>query len=337
MRAVFVTRLGGPEVLQIHEAPEPQVRPGKVLVEIEAAGVNFADAMMARGTYPGTPQPPFIAGREFCGTIVDSINSSGGRSTSTGASGFSPGDRVMGYCQGAAFAERVAVSANSIWPAPKNWTAVEAAAFPVNFFTAYLAFWKAGLTDVGDSARRPRVLIHAVAGGVGTAAVEIAKILGIETYGTSSSDEKLSRMRQLGLNHGINYKQDDYEEAIQKLTDGEGVDAVFEMLGGEHTAKSTRCLAFLGRVILYGTATGVQPQFDVRTMYTKQASVHGLWLSPLASHKEVMEPAWQRMKEWIDSGKLRPVVGHTLPLHRAGDAFRLLLERKNFGKVVLTV
>lgn len=333
MRAVFVTRLGGPEVLQIHEAPEPQVRPGRVLLEVEAAGVNFADAMMARGTYPGTPQPPFIAGREVCGTVLESKDVP--RSPATG---FSPGDRVMGYCQGAAFAERVALSTSSIWPAPKNWTAVEAAAFPVNFFTAYLAFWKAGLTDVREErSRRPRVLIHAVAGGVGTAAVEIAKILGIETYGTSSSDEKLSRMRQLGLNHGINYKHDDYEEAIQKLTDGEGVDAVFEMLGGEHTAKSTRCLAFLGKVILYGTATGAQPQFDVRTMYTKQASVHGLWLSPLASHKEVMEPAWERMKEWIDAGKLRPVVGHTLPLHRAGEAFKLLLERKNFGKVVLTV
>ena len=333
MRAVFVTRLGGPEVLHIQEAPEPQLRPGKVLVEVEAGGVNFADVMMARGTYPGTPHPPFIAGREFCGTILKSEAAPG----RAGAADFSEGQRVMGYCQGSAFAERVAISPNAIWPAPENWTAVEAAAFPVNYFTAYLAFWKAGLLERGREGRRPRVLIHAVAGGVGTAAVEIAKILGIESYGTSSSDEKLARMRQLGLDHAINYKHEDYEERIEKLTDGEGVDAVFEMLGGEHTAKSTRCLAFLGRVILYGTATGVQPQFDTRAMYSKQASVHGLWLSPLSSHKEVMDPAWARMEEWIAASKLRPVVGHTLPLHRASDAFKLLLERKNFGKVVLTV
>lgn len=335
MRAVFVTRYGGPEALQIHEAPEPQVRPGKILVEVEAAGVNFADVMMARGTYPGTPQPPFVAGREFCGTILD--DQPGGRSTPTGSS-FSKGQRVMGYCQGAAFAEKVTVAEGGIWPAPERWTAVECAAFPVNFFTAYLAFWKAGLLEPReDGAPRPRVLIHAVAGGVGTAAVEIAKILGIESFGTSSSDDKLARAKQLGLDHPINYRHDDYEEAVLKLTDGEGVDAVFEMLGGEHTAKSTRCLRFLGRVILYGTATGVQPHFDVRTMYTKQASVHGLWLSPLASHKEVMGPAWKQLSEWIEQGKLRPAVGHTLPMHRAGEAFKLLLDRKNFGKVVLTV
>ena len=142
-----------------------------------------------------------------------------------------------------------------LWEVPKHWTAQQGAAFPVNYFTAYRAYWKAGLLqgqagrDPAERRQAPRVLIHAVAGGVGTAAVQIGKVLGIEMYGTSSSDEKLDRVRALGLQHGINYRQQDYAEAIRDLTHGEGVDAVFEMLGGEHTAKSGGCLGNFGRLI----------------------------------------------------------------------------------------
>jgi len=181
------------------------------------------------------------------------------------------------------------------------------------------------------------VLIHAVAGGVGTAAVEIGKILSVEMYGTSSSDEKLARVKELGLEHGINYKQRDYEEAIKEMTHGEGVDAVFEMLGGEHTAKSVRCLRDFGRVIVYGSATGQRSEFDTRLLYAKGASVHGLWLTYLSAKRELMEDAWKQLSAWIEQGKLHPIVGHVLPLERAAEAYRLLLERKNFGKVVLKI
>jgi NADPH2:quinone reductase len=243
----------------------------------------------------------------------------------------------MGYTQMGGFAERIAAPRSLLWPQPMGWSAPEAAAFPVNYFTAYLAYWKAGLLDQPPAGSRPRVLIHAVAGGVGTAAVEVGKILGVETYGTASSDDKLARVKELGLDHPINYKQVDYEKAVAELTGGEGVDAVFEMLGGEHTAKSLRCLRDFGRVIIYGTATGQQPKFDTRSMYAKGSSVHGLWLSKLSQKPEIMRPAWERMSQWIQEGRLRPVVGHVLPLAQAGDAFRLMLERKNYGKVVLTI
>ena len=174
----------------------------------------------------------------------------------------STGERVMGYMQWGAAAEKIAVKPKLLWPQPKGWTSEQSAAFPVNFLTAYLAYWKAGMTDDAmepirwsDNHQR-RVLIHAAAGGVGTAAVQMGKILGIETYGTSSSDEKLERVKKLGLDHAINYREVDYEERVKELTKGEGVDAVFEMLGGEHTAKSLRCCRHFGRVIIYGTATG---------------------------------------------------------------------------------
>jgi NADPH2:quinone reductase len=241
----------------------------------------------------------------------------------------------MGYAQWGAFAERVAASSALLWPVPKGWSAEEGAAFPVNYFIAYFAYWKAGLLASVPGGAVPRVLIHAVAGGVGTAAVQIGKLLGIEMYGTSSSEEKLERVKALGLQHGINYKQRDYEEAIKEITHGEGVDAVFEMLGGEHTIRSVRCLRDFGRVIVYGAATGQPAVVDARLLYAKGASVHGLWLTYLSAKRELMNQAWEQLFAWMAQGHLRPVVGHVLPLEQAADAYRLLLERKNFGKVVL--
>ncbi len=317
MKAVVIPRLGGPEVLEIRDVPEPTPGAGEELVRVDAAGVNFADAMAAQGGYPGTPKPPLVAGREFCGTRA------------------SNGERVMGYTQWGAFAEVVAAHSALLWPVPSGWSAEEGAAFPVNFLTAYFAYWKAGL--VGDSAKGALVLIHAVAGGVGTAAVQIGKLLGVEMYGTSSSEEKLDRVKQLGLQHPINYKNQDYEQAVKDLTHGEGVDVVFEMLGGEHTAKSVRCLRDFGRVIVYGAATGQRAQLDARVLYAKGASVHGLWLTYLSGKRELMQQAWNQLSEWASQGHLRPVVGDVLPMERAGDAYRLLLERKNFGKVVLKI
>jgi NADPH2:quinone reductase len=354
MKALMITALSGPDALAVRNAPEPTAKPGQTIVRVAAGGLNFADFMTAKGGYPGTPPPPLIAGREFAGIALD-------------GNGESTGRRVMGYAQWAAFAERTAAHSNMLWPVPDHWTDEQAAAFPVNYFTAYLAYWQAGMTlgptwgqppsavqqsaapqpvwgRVSDPAaqsaapqRTPRVLIHAVAGGVGTAAVQIGRLLGVDMYGTSSSPEKLARVKDLGLQHGINYKQHDYEEVVKNLTHGEGVDAVFEMLGGEHTAKSTRCLRDFGRVIQYGTATGKQPQLDLRAMYAKSASVQGLWLTYLSQKPEIMGPAWQQLSAWIADGKLTPQIGHVFPLDRATEAYKLLQDGKNYGKVVLKV
>jgi len=333
MRALVVTRVGGPEVVEVRDVPEPMPGPGEELVHVDAVGMNFADTMAARGGYPGTPEPPLVAGREFSGT----------RATN--------GERVMGYMQWGAFAEVVSARSALLWPVPRGWSAAEGAAFPVNFFTAYFAYWKAGLVSerapggtgpgpqTGNKPRseRARVLIHAVAGGVGTAAVEIGKLLGVEMYGTSSSDEKLERVRELGLEHAINYKQQDYEEAIKESTGGEGVDVVFEMLGGEHVLKSVRCLRDFGRVIVYGAATGRRAELDPRVLYAKGTSVHGLWLTALRDKPVLIEMAWQQLSAWAAQGHLRPVIGHVLALEQGGDAYRLLVEGKNFGKIVLKI
>jgi len=335
MRALVIPRFGGPEVLELQNVPEVHVGPDQVVIKVEAGGLNFADLMTTEGGYAGTPKPPLIAGREFAG--LDPT-----------------GHRVMGYTQWAAFAEQTAARRALLWSVPANWSAEQAAAFPVNFFTAYFAYWKAGLLDLDlnkekcetekdekkdDKKGKPTasVLIHAVAGGVGTAAVQIGKILGIQMYGTSSSEEKLARVRELGLQHGINYKQKDYAEAIKEQTQGKGVDAVFEMLGGEHVAKSVKCVGNFGRVIVYGAATGQTPTIDTRVLYAKGASVHGLWLSYLSQDRELMEPAWRQLSEWIAAGKLNPVIGKIFPLEEARAAYTLLQQGKNYGKIVLKV
>jgi NADPH2:quinone reductase len=319
MKALMITSLTGPDALAIQDAPEPTLKTGQTLVRVAAGGLNFADFMTTQGGYPGTPPSPLIAGREFAG-----IEESTGR-------------RVMGYIQWAAFAEKVAAYPHMLWPTPDHWTDEQAAAFPVNYFTAYLGYWQAGMTQPPTGGKTHRVLIHAVAGGVGTAAVQIGKLLGVEMYGTSSSDEKLARVKELGLQHAINYKQQDYEEAVKNLTRGEGVDAVFEMLGGEHTAKSLRCLRDFGRVIQYGTATGKPPQLDIRALYAKSASIQGLWLTYLSQKQEIMQPAWTQLSQWIEQRKLAPVIGHVFPLERAAEAYKLLQDGKNYGKVVLKI
>src|ERR1700681_3617876 len=319
MKALVIARLGGSEALVLEDVPEPSPQPGHRIVRVAAGGVNFADIMTTTGGYPGTPAPPFVAGREFAG-----IEETTGR-------------RVMGYMQWGAFAEKIVPKSELVWPVPEHWTDEQAAAFPVNYFTAYLGYWQAGMTQTAAREQTPRVLIHAVAGGVGTAAVQIGKILGIEMYGTSSSEEKLAKVRELGLQHGVNYKQRDYVDAIKEITAGEGVDAVFEMLGGEHVAKSVRCVRDFGRVIVYGAATGETPQLDTRILYAKGASVHGLWLSYLSANRPLMESAWKQLSEWIAAGKLHPVIGKVFPLEQAREAYTLLQEGKNYGKIVLKI
>jgi NADPH2:quinone reductase len=319
MKALVIASLSGPDSLSIQDSPEPTLKPGQTLVRVGCGGLNFADFMTTQGGYPGTPAPPLIAGREFGGVEQTSQR------------------RVMGYIQWGAFAEKVAAYENLLWPVPAHWNDEQAAAFPVNYFTAYLGYWQAGMTQPPKPGRTHRVLIHAAAGGVGTAAVQIGHILGVEMYGTSSSEAKLARVKELGLQNGINYKKRDYEEVVKNLTRGEGVDAVFEMLGGEHTAKSLRCLRDFGRVIQYGTATGKTPQLDVRALYAKSASIQGLWLTYLSQKREIMEPAWKQLSEWIEQRKLAPVIGQIFPLERAAEAYRLLQEGKNYGKVVLKI
>ena len=327
MKAVVVTKSIGPDGLELQQVEDPVPAAGEVLVRVEAVGVNFADVLGAMGKYPGGPEPPYVYGREFAGTVV------------------STGERVMGYTQSGACAELVAAKEKMVWAWPEEFSADEAAAFPVNYLTAWACYWKAGLVPgiaAADGSpigtEKPfRALIHGAAGGVGTAGVQLGKLFGFEVFGTSSSDEKLERMKQYGLTHPINYKTEDYEQRVKEITGGDGVDIVFDSLAGEHTAKSLRCCRRFGRVMMYGNNSGERPRLDTMAMYARCLSVHGIWLSRLSEDSALMKKALDSMMPWITGGELKPVVGATLPMEKAADAFRLLAERKNFGKVVVRV
>ena len=324
MKAIVVTSTEGPAGLELRDVPVPTPAAHQILVQVETVGINFADVLGALGRYPAGPTPPYIMGREFAGVTED-------------------GQRVMGYAQHSACAEYVTVPEGFYWPQPEGWSSAQSAAFPVNYFTAWLLYWKAGLLAESIEpapARekpRPRVLIHAAAGGVGTAAVQLGHILGFELFGTASSPEKLAKLTGLGLTHGIDYKNDDYEVRVRKLTAGEGVDTAFDSLAGEHTYKSLACLGEFGRIILFGNATGESARFNTSAMYARGLSAHGLWLSKLSANHALIRQALDSMTPYILSGQLRPTVGAKFPVTAAGDALRLLFERKNFGKVVLTL
>ena len=204
MKAIVISRLGGPDALEVRDVPDPVASAGHELVRVQAGGLNFADVMTTQGGYPGTPKPP-LGGRPRVLWRKGERRTAGHGIRAVGERSLNASPLARSCCG----------------RSRETWTAEEGAAFPVNYFTAYFAYWKAGLSMRRSQQRLgagPRVLIHAVAGGVGTAAVQIGKLLGVEMYGTSSSDEKLARVKELGLQHGINYKQHDYEEAIKDLT-----------------------------------------------------------------------------------------------------------------------
>lgn len=325
MKAVVVTKSSGADGLELGEVAAPEVKAGEVLVDVAAVGVNFADVLGAMGKYPGGPEVPYVCGREFAGVTAS-------------------GERVMGYAQFGACAEQVAASGKLLWPWPERWSAEEAAAFPVNYFTAWMCYWKAGLIPGLGSDGSPigsekpvRALIHGAAGGVGTAGVQLGKLYGFEVFGTSSSDEKLERLKPYGLTYGLNYKNEDYEARVKEITGGSGVDIVFDSLAGEHTAKSLRCCREYGRVMMYGNNSGERPRLDSGAMYARCLSVHGIWLSKLSQDSALMKKALDSMMPFIESGALKPIVCQTFPMEKTADAFRLLTERKNFGKVVVKV
>lgn len=316
MKAIAVDAFGGPEALQITEVETPQASPGTVLIKVEAAAVNYADVMMRSGGYPGGPQPPFIPGLEVAGTI---------------AQGPRQGERVMALTWGGGYAEYTLASESSVWPIPEGMSSAEAAGFLVTNLTAYFALWMADLKP------DERVLIHAAAGGVGTAAVQLACDMGAEVFATSSSDEKLKRVKALGAEHVINYSQQDFAAEVRRLTDNEGVDIVLEMVGGEVFERSLELLRNLGRMILYGRVSGEERMIDPAVLLGNSLGLHGLYLGGLVADPELMKMAMDDLREYIRRKRLKVMVGKHFPLSEAAEAHRFLEGRHSFGKIVLTV
>jgi NADPH2:quinone reductase len=306
MRAVVVHAPGPPEALAVEEVVEPAAAAGEVVVDVRAAGVNFADMLIRRGAYPQPPPLPWIPGAEVAGVTA------GGR-------------RVLGLppATGGGYAERVAVEERWLFELPAEASFEEGAAFPLAFLTAWLP-----LTRQARVQRGMRVLVHAAAGGVGTAAVQAASVLGAEVVATAGSEEKLALPLSLGASQGVTY---------DRLHEVEPVDVVLDPVGGSLFADSLPLLRPLGTAIAIGFAGGAWQPLDPALLVGRNVAAAGFYLGRLMRLEPatVHTAALDLLRLW-EGGLLRPVVGATYPLERAPEAHRLLEERRSTGKVVLT-
>ncbi len=322
MKAIRVSKSGGPEVLRYEEALDPKPEAGEVLIRVEAAGVNFADTLARKGLYPTSTPPPFIPGFEVAGTVIG---------IGEGVEGITAGQRITGFAPKGGYAELVVMPAASAIAVPESMTFEEAAAFPIVFLTAYQALKSFGRLRQGES-----VLIHAAGGGVGTAAVQLAKVWGARVFATAGSDEKLSRVKGLGTDEILNYRTADFAEAVRRWTGGKGVDVILESVGGEVFEKSLRSLARDGRLVAIGFSSGVQPQLQLGLLVMNGLSILGLHIGVMTlKQPELIRAAARELIELLAKGRIKPVVGHVFPLREATEAHRLLEGRGSYGKLLL--
>ncbi len=323
MKAIRIQETGGPEVMHLEEIEKPTPKAGEVLIKIAAAGINYADLAQRQGMYLTRTHTPMTMGFEVAGTVEE-----------LGSNVTSPpvGTRVMALTAGG-YAEYTTAAANTIIPIPDNLDFNSAAAFPVQGITAYQLLRESTHLQTGES-----VLIHAAAGGVGTLAIQLAKLMGAKTVvGTASNDKKLELIRELGADAAINYKEADWAEQVTKATGGKGPDVILEMVGGEIAEKSLQILAPFGRMVVYGAAGGQMVQISGILLMYKNEGVGGYWLSAWMSRPDKTAEAAQALMQYLASGKLRIIVGQTFPLAKAAEAHTTIAERKTTGKVVLTV
>src|SRR6202041_2009945 len=241
MRVVAVKRYGDPEVLEVREMPDPQVNSGEVLIRVKAVGVNFADLMQRMGIYPGVPKPPFVPGFEVAG-VGEKVTDAG---RGWGGGPLRAGDAVCAITQYDAYSEWVAVHARQVYRLPAGMPFDEAAALPVNYLTAYHSMFAMGNLQPGD-----RILVHGAAGGVGIAAVQLARARGLEIFGTAGPT-KQEYLRKIGVDHAIDYEKSNFVEVVRKFSP-DGIEMVMDAIGGKSFANSYKCLGPTGRLVGYG-------------------------------------------------------------------------------------
>lgn len=335
-----ITRSGGPDVFEVRERPSTPCGPGQVRIAVAFAGVNFADLAARAGPYGPAPKPPFAPGFEVAGTV----------SEAGAASGFAVGDRVLSGCRFGGYASEVVVDAGRARRLPEGMSFEEGAALVAQYLTAYHA-----LTRVAHARAGEVVLIHACAGGVGTAAVQLCRALGLRSVGTSSSAEKLAYAKGQGLEVGIDYAREDFETAVRRSFP-RGVDVALDANGGASFGKSFRCLATGGRLVVYGAAAALpsartveairewpraawefarQRWFHPFELIERNVAVAGLQILLLWDDLALLGGELDELLELYRRGLVKPVVDRVFPLADAASAHRYLAERRTRGKVLL--
>ncbi len=323
MKAIRINETGGPEVMHIEEIETPTPQEGQVLIKVAAAGINFADLAQRQGAYLTRTRTPTTLGFEFAGTVA---------ALGPGVRSPAVGTRVVAFGDGG-YAEYAIAPAPSTIPIPQSLDFTHAAALPVQGITAYQLLRESAHLQPGES-----VLVHAAAGGVGTLAVQLAKLMGAVTViGTASNSSKLKLVTRLGADAAINYTEADWVEQVKNATGGKGPAIILEMVGGKIAEQSLQCLAPYGRMVIYGAASSQLAQFTgIQLMYKNQAII-GYWLTSQLSRTDHIARAMMEIMHYLATGKLEIIVGQTFPLTEAAAAHQAIAARTTMGKVVLVV
>ncbi len=317
----MLTAPRGVSALELAEAPEPEPGPGQALVRVRAAALNFADVLVCEGRYPAPPELPAVLGREVAGDVIR-----GGEGTP-----FRPGDAVFAITGGGGFAELAVVDAATTWALPAGMGYAEGAAFPLAFLSAYVPLTRQLRVGPGRT-----VLVHAAAGGVGSAAVQLAAHLGARVIATAGSDEKRRVAAELGAAATVDYTRDDFADAVREAAGGQGVDAVLDPVGGPIFEVSLTLLRPLGAIVAVGYAAGPWPPVDVRVLAGRNVGVHGFYLARvLKLLPDLVAEAMAELLALRAEGAVRPVIGAELPLEETRAAHELLARRGVIGKVVV--
>jgi len=325
MKAVIITRPGGPEVLEIQERPTPEPGVGQIRVRVKASALNRADIMQREGNYPVPPGVPAdIIGMEYVGE-VDALGPS--------ASLWKAGDRVMGIVGGAGHAEFLCVHEREAMPVPESMSWEEAAAIPEAFLTAYDALFNRLQVRLGET-----LLIHAVGSGVGTAAVQIARVTGATVVGTARTAEKLERAKLLGLHVGIDASRGDWPALVEAEVGRERMHAVMDLVGGNYLDGNLRVLGLRGRIVIVGLTAGASAQLNMGVLLRKRLTIVGTVLRarPLEEKISLAREFSERIVPLFDACRLRPVVDRVFPFDEIRDAHELMESNRSFGKIVLS-
>ena len=330
MRAVVITKHGGPGVLEVQERPDPAIGPGEVRIDVAAAGINFADVMARMGLYPDAPKTPCVVGYEVAGTVLE---------LGEGVEGLSHGQRVVAVTKFGGYASQVVVPQDDVFALPDELSFEQGAAIPVNYGTAWAALIGYGSLQPGE-----RVLVHSAGGGVGIAATQIAKRVGAEVYGTASPG-KHARCEELGVDHAIDYRQSGWERDLPKF------DVILDAVGGKSFRTDYAMLRAGGRLVAFGASALVSgqrrnlvtamrtvirmPRFNMIKQMSESKAVIGLNMYSLWKDRGTLQPWLAPLREMLDDGTVKPVVAGDFAFEDAGAAQTMITERRNVGKVVL--
>jgi NADPH2:quinone reductase len=323
MKAIVARQWCEPRDLVIEEVGLPEPKDDQVRVKVRSAALNFPDTLLIAGKYQVKPVLPFSPGMEVAGTI-DSVGK--------GVTGFAPGQRVLAMLGMGGFAEFVTAPAAAIQRIPDAMSDDEAAAFPLVYQTSYF-----GLVVRGTLQNKETVLVHSAAGGVGLAAVQIARALGAgKIIGTVGSDHKLEIVRENGADIAINYRTEDFVEIVKRETNGRGADIIYDPVGGELGQRSTKCIAFEGRLLIIGFTSGAFSNFVSNHILIKNYSVVGVhWGLYLQQQPAKIARAWKSLWELYGAGLIKPLVGRRYPMQQVAEAMESLTSRAAVGKIVL--